>query len=449
MKIVVIGAGEVGFHISQRFSEEGHDVIVLDTDPDKIRRVQETVDAMAVVGNGATIPTLKKAGVSGAGLLVAVTNLDEVNMVACMSGKELGVKKRVARVKNEQYYEDDTDFVQLAREMGIDLLINPEREAVREAKKILYRAAATDVYDFSDEKVQLVGLRVGKEAPIAGKTLIEAEKEYGGRFALVVAIIRNGTSVIPSGNDRVLDGDHVFVMGKTANIPRVLAYLGAKESEIRNVMIMGGGQIGRGLSRELTEEGVAVKLLEADKHRSEAAAEALDRVLVLYGDGTDVDLLKSENVGDMDGFVAVSNDEENNLMAALLARHYGAKKTIALIKRPNYVPLVPHLGVSAAISPRISTASAILRYFRRGEVLSVATLKENGAEILELVAVADSEIVNRPLGKVKFPRDALVGAVIKNEQVIIPRGETEILPNDRVVVFGLPNAIPQVERMFE
>lgn len=449
MKIAVIGAGEVGFHLSARFSEEGHDVLVIDKDPDKIARVRETVDVHAVIGNGATIPTLKRAGVEKADLLVAVTNFDEANMVACLSGKELGVKRRVARVKNEEYYQEGTDFVQVTREMGIDMLINPEREAAMEAKKILYRAAATDVYDFSDEKVQLIGLRVSQDSQIAGRTLIEAEKDFGGRFALVAAIIRNGTSVIPSGHDRILPNDHIFVMGKTSNLPRVLAYLGAFEYEIRNVMIMGAGQIGRRLARDLTEDDVSVKLLESNRHRSNRAAEELDKVLVLHGDGTDVDLLRSENVGDMDGFVAVSNDEENNLMAALLARHYGAKKTIALIKRPNYIPLVPSLGVSAAISPRLSTASAILRYFRKGEVLSVTTLKENGAEILELVAKEDSEIVNKPLGKVKFPKDALVGAVIKNEQVIIPRGESEILPNDRVIVFALPNAIPQVEKMFE
>jgi trk system potassium uptake protein TrkA len=446
MKIVVIGAGEVGTHITSLLSEDGNDVILVEADPGRAARAQSDLDALVVEGNGASVAVLDQAGAAGAEMIVAVTDVDEVNIVACVSGKALGIPRRIARVKNKDYSRHGAD--RSMREVGVDLMINPDLVAALEIERLISLPGATDVSDFGGARARMIGAYVTEDAPALGVPLKEMDARFGPQPATVVALVRDGATIIPDGDTVLLPGDHAYLVGKLGAMAAIMSLLGLYVEPAKNVMIVGAGPISRHLAVQLAEHKMQVKIVEVKKEKAERVASELDKVMVLNGDGTDVDLLKDEMVGEMDAFVAASNDEETNIMSCLLARHLGAKKTIALIRRSNYIPLVPVVGIDAAVSVRLSTAAAIMKFCRRGEIVSFAQLKENEAEFLELVAHADNPIVRKPLSEVNFPKGAVVGSVIRGPRVIVPRGETQVQPGDRVVVFALPKAVEAVEKMF-
>jgi len=408
-----------------------------------VAEAQQHLDALVLRGNGATINMLEKAGAQKADVLIAVTDVDEINILACLTASRLGVPANVARVRNEDYYDEEGSCF-----TEIDHLINPDREAVLSLHELLRKQAATDIYEFADGRVQVIGARVGPGAPVVGKSLSEIEVEVGSRWALVASITRNHKTIIPCGEDVLREDDQVFMVGRTGKIEDALEHLALATAPVEAVMIAGANQIGINLARMLADEGIAVKLLEPDEEVATRASSELDHVLVLFGEPTDLEFLESEGLSDMDGFVAVSEDDDMNLMASLLARTHGARKTIALIRRPNYVPLLSTIGVDAAVSPRLSTADAIMRYFRRGNLLSLTSLTENEAEIIEVEATEKSKVVGHPLAQLEFPRHALIGAIIKPYQVVIPRGGDVIEPGDRVLVFALPSAVRSVQKLF-
>lgn len=446
MRVIVVGAGEVGTHLTQHLSEAGHDVVLIERDPDRAQRAEESLNALVIRGNGASTKVLDRAGAQGADMIAAVTAADEVNIVACVSARALGVGRRVARVKDTDYYSEGTG--RSLREAGVDIMINPDLAAAQEIDRIISLPGASDVTDFGEARVRMVGVYVTEEADIEGVPLKEFGNRLGGQPATVVAVVREGETIIPDGDTTLQVDDHVFVVGETKGIPWIMTHLGCNVTPVRNVMIVGAGPITRHLANNLAQDKVQVKVIELSKDKANLVAEELDRAMLLHGDGTDVKLLESEAVEEMDAFVAATNDEETNLMSCLLARHLGAKKTIAVMRRANYVPLVHALGIDAAISVRLNTASTIMKFVRRGEILSFAQLKENEAEAIELVAHAGSPAVRKPIADLNFPRHAVIGAILRGSQVLIPRGDTRMQDGDRVVVFALPKALDAVERMF-
>jgi trk system potassium uptake protein TrkA len=446
MKIVVVGAGEVGTHITSLLSEEGNDVILIDADPERASAAQGTLDAMVVEGNGASVSVLDAAGAGGADMIAAVTDVDEVNIVACVSGKALGIPRRIARVKNRDYYRKGAD--RSMREVGVDLMINPDMVSALEIERLISLPGASDVIDFGGARARMVGAYISEEAPVLGVSLKDIDARFGPQPATVVAVVRDGTTLIPDGDTILKPGDHAYLVGKRGAMPAIMSLMGLHVEPAKKVMIVGAGPISRFLATHLVDHKMQVKVIEVRKERAAWLANQLDKVMVLNGDGTDVDLLKSESVGEMDAFVAASNDEETNVMSCLLARHLGASKTIAVIRRFNYVPLVPVVGIDAAVSVRLSTAAAIMKFCRRGEIVSFAQLKENEAEFLELVAHGDNPVVRKPLAQLNFPKGAVVGAIIRGSKVLIPRGMTQVQEGDRVVVFALPKAVDAVQKMF-
>ncbi len=443
MKIIIVGAGAVGSIVAERLSRGENDVVLIEADEQVVAEAQQHLDALVLQGNGATVPMLEEAGVEKAEMLIAVTDVDEINILACLTAHRLGVPKKVARVRNEDYYLGDGGGFE-----EIDHLINPDREAVLALHELLLKHAATNIYDFADGRVQVIGARVGSGALVVGKGLGEIEREIGSRWALVASITRAGKTIIPCGEDVLQEDDEVFIVGRRGKIADALQYLAPPTDPVEAAMIAGANPIGVSLARLLAKEGIAVKLLENDSDLAHRASLRLDNTLVLLGDPTELEFLESEGLADMDGFVAVSEDDDMNLMASLLARTHGARKTIALIRRPNYVPLLSTIGVDAAVSPRLSTADAIMRYFRRGKVLSLTSLKENDAEIIELEASENSKVIGVPISQLEFPRHALLGAIVKPYQVVIPRGGDEIEAGDRVLVFALPDAMAAVQKLF-
>ncbi len=443
---MILGAGDVGFHLAQQLAEENHDVVVVEQDRDRVRSIQDAMDALVIEGNGASLTTLEKAGIARTDLLLAVTSQDEINLMACLSAAQYQVPIKIARVSKPDYF-DHTGILPPER-LGVDLMINPERECAIETYQLLQSAAATEFAQFEGGLVQLIGLRVQSGAPLAGKTLAEIGAARGKSRYLIATIVRGGRTIIPSGADGVEAGDLIFVIGEPTQIPDVLPLAGYRGFNLRRVIIAGGSREGWFLAKMLEEHKIGCTILETSRVRALALAEDLRSALVLHGDATDLDLLEMEGIGDADGFVAYTGSDETNLLSCLLAKSLGTRKVISLIDRFDYIPLVSRVGVDAAVSPRLSTVNAILRYVRRGSVLSVATLKGSVAEGIEFDVSHRFPYAGRHLSEVKLPDGSLVGAIIRGDRVIIPRGSDAIRIGDRVIVFVLPQAISQVEALF-
>ncbi|NIR51322.1 Trk system potassium transporter TrkA [candidate division KSB1 bacterium] len=448
MRIIIIGAGEVGFHLAQIFSKENHQVVIIEPDSEKIKRAEAALDILAIEGSGSSVGTLVEAGIKTAELVIAVSAIDEVNIIACMLADKFGVARKIARVRNPEY--TNPDAVLTPQQLGINLMINPELETAQEIVWLIRHAAATDVIEFANGAIQLVGLRLDSKAKILSKKLRDISDTIPDLTFRTVAISRNNNTIIPSGEDYFHKGDQIFVVSKTDSVPELLDICGKTDVRMEKIMILGGGKVGRLVAKELEQDkSLDIRLIESNRWKSQFVADQLKRTLVIQGDGTDVDLLASEGLIDMDAFVAVTDDEESNLITSLLAKHLGVRRTITMVKQANYIPLMSSIGLDAAVDKRIITANAIARFIHRGEVVSVATFRGIDAEAIELVAQERSRIVKKPLKDLKFPKGAIIGAVMRNGNVFVPVGDSLIEPKDKVVVFALPKAVANVENMFE
>jgi trk system potassium uptake protein len=446
VRILILGAGDVGFHLAQQLIHENHDVVVIEQDRDRARRIQDLMDAQVIEGNGASLTTLEQAGVARSDLLVAVTSQDEINLMACLSAAQYRVPKRIARVSKPDYY-DHTGILPPER-LGVDLMINPERECALETYQLLQSAAATEFAQFENGLVQVIGIRVSDGAPMAGRPLMETGKGHMRPGTLVVAVVRGGETIIPGGATRIEAGDLIYVLGEPRHLPDVLPLAGYSRFNLRRVVIAGGSREAWFLAQMLEDHKIGCTILETDRRRALELAEGLRSTLVLHGDATDMELLEMEGIGEADGFVAFTGSDETNLLSCLLAKNLGTRKVISLIDRYDYVPLVARVGVDAAVSPRMSAVNAILSYVRRGSVLAVAALKGSTAQGIEFDVSERFPYAGRKLQDVRLPAGTLVGAIIRGDRVIIPRGADAVRVGDRVIVFALPAALRKIEAVF-
>lgn len=447
MNVLVVGAGEVGFHLAKRLSEENQDVVLIESDPQRADLAARHLDVMTVVGNGASLSVLEEAGVKDAAMLLAVTSRDEVNLIACLAAKRLGVKYTIARISNPEYYKQGSV---LSREhMDIDLMINPERECAWETYQLLRSAAATDVAQFADGRVQLLGLQVKKGAKVAGKSLTQLGREFSDHHYVTAAIVRNGVTTIPDGTSVIQEGDQLYMLAPTSEVRDIPPMAGYDRYDLERVMIAGGSTEGEFLAEILTENGVEVTILDRDRRRCVELAEQLPKVLVLHADSTDLELLEMEGVSGVDGYVSATHNDETNILSSLLAKTAGARKVVSLIHKFEYLRLVPRVGIDASVSPRMATVNAILRYVRRGRVMTVAHLSGIDAEAIEFKVEASSAVVGKTLKELHFPEGGLVGTILRGDELIIPRGDHRIEVGDEVIVFALPQAIPEIEALFD
>ena len=446
MRTIVVGAGEVGYHIAKRLVQEGHDVVIIEENTAMKERVEKELDVLAIQGNGASPATLEEAGVAQTDLVIAVTDQDEVNLVTSLLAKECGVATTIARARNPEL--SSSPFLRSGRCLGIDLLINPNQAVAEEIARLVHTPAAAQVAFFAEGKVELLGMDVGPKAPALHQRLKDLTSFQDERPFLVAAISRNDTLHIPRGDTSILPGDRLYLVARRDDIPDILTLFGRQEEPPRRVLIIGGGRVGLFVAQILENEGIPITLMERNPKRCEELAHRLKSTLVIEGDGTDSQALMEEGGFEMDAVVTVSDDEATNILAALLAKRQGAKKAIALIQRPHFLHLAPSLGIDAAISPRLTTASAILKFVRRGQVVSLVEMPEWEAEIMELVALPTTAVVDHPLREVNMPKGAIVAALSRRGQIIIPKGDSQILAGDRVILFTLPEAIPKVERLF-
>lgn len=441
MKCIIIGAGKVGYSIAATLSEERHEVTVIDLDEKRLENVEEYLDVHVIEGNGAQLTILQEAGAQHADLLVAVTELDELNMVACFIAKSLGVKSTVARVRDPGYAPIDSTR-QTA--LGIDLIINPERVTAQEIVKLISFPEAHNVAYYADNRVQLMELELRYNSPVIGHTLLELDFPHP---CVVVAIIRDDAIIIPRGKDRLLSGDLIFVLAATKDMLEIEGYLGIPRSHINNITILGGELLGYYLATmlEKSKRRLNIKLIESDTERCDELAENLNHTLIIQGNGTDLALMEDENVGEMDMFIAVTDDDKENLLACILAKFLGTKKTVAQIRRSDFVNMVEKVGIDRAISPRNLMVAHILKFIGKGSIVSLTIFDEERAQMVELEIPMRARVVGKTLQQLSFPQHALIGIMVRGKNVIVPTGRDAIQGGDRIIVFALPNTIHQVE----
>lgn len=446
MKVVIVGAGEVGFHVASRLSHENKDVVVIDKDIDAIRRISDNIDVQVILGSGSSPVSLEDAGIKEAEILLAVTNSDETNLVACLVANIISpYTKKLARIRNADFDKYHAIFRDHAPH--IDTLINPEIEVVKTIDRLMNMPGAVDVGKFANGRVKFIGINLDKEARLAGSRLDEIPALLGKQGPLIAAVIRDEELIIPSGDDRLMPGDLVYFISEEDKIMDTLRIFDKYAEPVKRVLIVGGGRIGSRLATLLDDKPVYTKIIEKNPDICAKLAEKLNKVVVLHGDGSDQELLNEENVQEMDFVITLTNDEEINILGSLLAKRMGARKTITKISKFSYFSLMSMIGIEQVVSPRLSAINTILQHIRRGKVLSSISIKGEQAEFMEAVALETSEIVGKPLKNISFPKGALVTSIIRNDNIIIPSGDSIIEPDDRIIIFATRQAIPKIEKI--
>lgn len=445
MRIIIAGMGDIGYQLAKQLSTENHDIVAIDLDHDRLSYTDQMADILTIEGSSTSIEILEQAQIENTDLLVAVTSSEEVNIATAIIGKKLGAKKTIARISNAEYL-DPRHGVNFS-ELGIDFMIYPEELAALETVNLINRTAATDIIEF-EGKLYVIGLKLDKNAPVIHKTLSEISKEYSSFDFRVVAIYRNFRTIIPKGNDKFLPNDQIFVITKSEALETVLKLAGKENIKFDNIMILGGGKIGRRVASLLSNK-MKVKLIDSNPEKAFELADELPNTLVIQGDGRDIDLLAQEGIIDVDAFIAVTEDAETNIISCLLAKHLGVKKTIALVDKVEYVPLTQTIGLDSLINKKLIAANNIVRFIKKGKIISYSSLEGIDAVVMEFVAQPNSRIVSENIAELDFPKDAIIGGFIRKDQSFIALGSSKINPGDKVVVFSLPEAVSKIEKFFK
>ena len=446
MKIVIVGAGEVGYHIASHLALEHKDVVVIDKNADALRRVSETTDVQVVLGSGSSPVVLSEAGIKSAEILLAVTNKDETNLVACLMASMLSPStKKLARIRNADYDDYHAHFQ--SHSPHIDTVINPEIEVVKTIDRLMQVPGAVDVGEFADGRIKFIGVYLDQAARLAGVRLSDLPAMLGEDRPLIAAVVREDELIIPRGNDRLLGGDLVYFISEEDKLYAALSVFEKRAEPLDRVLIVGGGRIGFRLAALLDQRSIQCKIIELNPDRCNLLAQKLNKVVVLCGDGSDQSLLAEENIRDIDVVITLTDDEETNILASLLARRMGARKAITKISKFSYLSLMTTIGIEQVVSPRLSAINSILQHIRRGKVISAISIKGEQAEVMEAVAMETSDIVSKPLKRLSFPKGAIVVGIIRQEKIIIPSGESVIEPGDRIIIFATRQAIPGIEKI--
>ena len=448
MKIIIAGAGEVGFHLAKLLSYESQEITLIDTDKESLAYAENHLDIRVIKGDATSISILKEAKIDTSDLLIAVTASETTNITVCVLAKQLGSKRTIARISNTEFitHKDEVGFTRF----GIDELISPESLAASEIELLLNQSAFNDSYQFEDGALTMVSLNLSRTASFVGKSVKEAAQLFSEIHFVPIAIQRFGTqyTIIPRGDTQFKEGDTVVFITSEGGGEELCKMTGKVNEAIKDVMILGGSKIGYKTSRDLSSRNFNVKLIEKDKEAAFDLADELENVLVINGDGRNVELLDEESIEDMDAFISVTGNSETNIMSCLVAKSKGVRKTIALVENMDYFELSQSIGIDTLINKKLLAANNIFRYIRKGEVIAMTKLNNMNAELLEFRVKPTSKICNKVIKDIEFPRSAIIGGVIRDGKGLIALGSFKIEEGDYIVVCCLPRSIKQVEKLF-
>lgn len=445
MNIIIAGDGEVGFHLAESLVNSNHNITVVDPHEDLLRMIESHADLMTINGDSTSISTLQRANVHRADLLISVVHQEQVNLLTCILAKKLGAKKVIARVNTMENLSVQNR--KIYQELGIDALLSPEDIAAQEIISLLRQTAATEVFEFSNGLLQLFMIKLEANAPVIGKSLNEIASTHRNLDFRALAIHRNRETFIPRGEDRFSVNDLAYVITKPNAIDNLLSLGGKVQHSIKNVMIVGGGRVGRITAKRLEKE-MNIKLIERDKERCMVLTDYLEDTLLVNGDARNIQLLEDEDISSMDAFIALTNSAETNILSCLHARSNGVKKTIALVENIDYIDISQSVGIDTIINKKLIAASHMVKYTMSEEVVQLKCLSGIEADAMELIAREGSAVTRKPIRKLQMPEGAIIGGVVKGDKAYIANADMQIEPNDKVVVLALPKAVYKIEKLF-
>lgn len=445
MNIIIAGNGEVGFHLAKMLSGENHNITVVDPHEELLKMIETHTDLLTITGDSASIEILEQANVRDADLLISVVHDEKINITTCAIGKKLGARRTIARIDNVEYLTNENR--ELMRTIGIDSMVCPERIASKEIVKLLRQPAATEIFDFTDNRLSLILLRLDEKAQVLNKTLNQIALENPKLDFRAVAIHRNNKTIIPTGDDMFKLNDLTYVITKPQGIDSLMRLGGKEIVDIHNVMIVGGGRIGR-KTAQLLEREMNVKLIEINKDRAFNLIDQLEKTLIINADARDIELLEDEGIRNMDAFIAVTNDYETNILTCLLAQRFGVKKVIPLVENIDYISISQSIGIETVINKKLITASYIVGFTMNADVRSTKCLSGVDAEVLEFLVKPGSIATKKQIKYLDCPRGSIIGGIVRGNQSFIAIGDLQIKENDNVVVFALPEAISKVQSLF-
>ena len=451
MRIIVCGAGLVGSSIARQLASENNDVTIVDQSPETIQQMNDSLDVRAIEGYASHPDVLEKAGAHDAEMIVAVTQNDEINMVACQVAHSLfEVPTKIARIRAQTYLDPSWQNLFTRDHMPIDVIISPEIEVARAITSRLTVPGATDMVSFADDRVRVVAVSIDESCPIIDTPLRQLTELFPDLHMRIVGIVRAEGIITPGGDDQILVGDEVYFSVETKQVQRAMSAFGHEEKEARRIVVIGGGNIGLFLSKQIIDEipDVRLKLIELNRDQAERVADQLEKAVVIFGDSMASEILAEANVQEADAVIAVTNDDQVNILSSLLAKREGAARATTLVNNMTYGPLVRSLGIDAVVNPRAITVSRILQHIRRGRIRGVHSLRDGLAEIIEAETLETSPLSGKTLRAAKLPSGIIVGALVRGEEVIVPRADTVIQTGDRVIVFATRDMVKKVEKMF-
>ncbi len=446
MRIIIAGAGDIGFHLAKLLAYEEQDIVLIDIDEDKLKHAANNLDVATIKGTSTSYKILEEADVSNADLLISATSSEETNLTTAIIGKHLGAKKTVARIQNLEYLlnREKLDL----RNLGIDEIISPESLAAKEIKRLLKDVAVTDTFDFDNGKLSLIGIIIDEGSVLKNKSLEETAHLNPQQDFITVAVLRNNTTIIPRGDTHFRVGDHAYFIAQPHGVDRLLGFAGKEKVDIKSIMVLGGSKVGFHTAKRLSRK-FKVKLIEKDKEKCFHLADELPNVMVINGDGRDIELLNEEGLKDMDAFIAVTGNSETNIISCLAAKNIGVKKTISMVENIDYIHISQNIGVDTMINKKLISANFIFRYIRQGNVISLTSIHGVDAEVLEFIVKAGSKITEKEIKLLDFPKTAIIGGVIRKGEGLTPMGDFQFRPKDRAVVLCRPECIHIVEEFFK
>ncbi len=445
MNIIIAGDGEVGFHLASSLTELEHNIVVVDPHKELLQMIESETDLLTIAGNSTSPNVLKEADCANADLLISVLHDETINLLTCILGKKLGAQRTIARINNIEFLtRENKSFF---RGLGIDEMVCPERIAAKEIVNLLNNSAATEIFDFSDGLLTIYLLRVEDNTKVLHKTFRQVGSEHPDMEAKTIALVRNGKTIIPKGEDIFQKNDLVYVIAKPSAFEEVQSLLGKSDLRIKSAIIAGGGRIGTKTAKNL-EKRMSIKMIDSDKERCYTLAEHLTKTLIIHGDATNIDLLEDEGIANTDAFIAVTDSTETNILTCLHARKHGVKKTIALVENIDFIDLSQDIGIDTIINKKLITASYIARFTLQAEVNASKWLSGTNAEAIEFIVHKDSPATKKKISDLKLPQGTTIGGIIRDNDAFIARQASQIQAGDKVVAFTIPQSISELAKLF-